>query len=155
MTDAQKTYLPAVDELKSDWHVVDATGQILGRLATEVARRLRGKHKRIFTPHLDTGDHVIVINASKIVLSGRKEQMKTYHWHTHHPQGLRAKSFLEMRSQQPERVIEKAVWGMLPKNRLGRKLLTKLRVYPGDKHPHRAQQPAALSLVTRKGQKSA
>jgi len=150
-----KTYLPPAAELRSDWHVVDATGQILGRLASEVARRLRGKHKRTFTPHLDTGDHVIVLNASKVVLSGRKEQLKTYTWHTHHPQGLRQKSFLQMRTEQPEKVIEKAVWGMLPKTRLGRKLLTKLRVYAGPEHPHRAQQPAALNLVTRKRQKAA
>jgi large subunit ribosomal protein L13 len=151
MKDTLKTYIPPEGELHSDWHVVDATGQILGRLATEVARRLRGKHKRIFTPHLDTGDHVIVINASKIVLSGRKEQLKTYSWHTHHPQGLRQTSFARMRAEKPERVIEKAVWGMLPKTRLGRKLLTKLRVYAGPEHPHRAQKPAALNLVTRRG----
>lgn len=151
MKETQKTYLPAEADLKSDWHVVDATGQILGRLASEVARRLRGKHKRIFTPHLDTGDHVIVVNASKIVLSGRKEQLKTYTWHTHYPAGLRHRSFLQLRAEQPERVIEKAVWGMLPKNRLGRKLLTKLRVYGGPEHPHRAQSPAELKLVTRKG----
>ena len=151
MTDLQKTFLPAEADLVSDWHVVDATGQILGRLASEVARRLRGKHKRTFTPHLDTGDHVIVINASKIVLSGRKEQLKVYTWHTHYPEGLRHRSFLKLRAEQPEKVIEKAVWGMLPKNRLGRKLLTKLRVYPGAGHPHKAQRPSELKLVTRKG----
>lgn len=151
MRDAQKTYIPAATELQSQWQVVDATGQILGRLATEVARRLRGKHKRMFTPHLDTGDHVIVINAAKVVLSGRKEQFKTYMWHTHYPAGLRHRSFQQLRAEQPERVIEKAVWGMLPKNRLGRKLLTKLRVYAGPEHPHRAQRPATLPLVTRKG----
>jgi len=150
MNDLQRTFIPPRADLRSDWHVVDATGQILGRLATEVARRLRGKHKRLFTPHLDTGDHVIVVNASKIVLSGRKEQQKTYIWHTHYPEGLRHKSFHKLRSERPERIIEKAVWGMLPKNRLGRRLLTKLRVYAGPEHPHRAQQPATLSLVTRK-----
>jgi large subunit ribosomal protein L13 len=151
MMETRKTYIPSESDLRSDWHVVDATGQILGRLASEVARRLRGKHKRTFTPHLDTGDHVIVINASKVVLSGRKEQLKTYTWHTHYPEGLRQRSFLQLRAQQPERVIEKAVWGMLPKNRLGRKLLTKLRVYAGPEHPHGAQRPAALPLVTRRG----
>lgn len=151
--EATKTVIPSRDQVTADWHVVDATGQILGRLASEVARRLRGKHKRLFTPHLDTGDHVVVVNASKVVLSGRKEQQKTYTWHTHHPQGLRQKPFLKLRAEQPERVVEKAVWGMLPKNRLGRKLLTKLRVYAGPEHPHRAQQPKALPLVTRKGRK--
>jgi large subunit ribosomal protein L13 len=151
MMETRKTYIPSESDLRSDWHVVDATGQILGRLASEVARRLRGKHKRTFTPHLDTGDHVIVINASKVVLSGRKEQLKTYTWHTHYPEGLRQRSFLQLRAHQPERVIEKAVWGMLPKNRLGRKLLTKLRVYAGPEHPHGAQRPAALPLVTRRG----
>lgn len=149
--ETRKTYIPSASELRSDWHVVDATGQILGRLASEVARRLRGKHKRTFTPHLDTGDHVIVINAAKVVLSGRKEQLKTYTWHTHYPGGLRQRSFLQLRAEEPERVIEKAVWGMLPKNRLGRKLLTKLRVYAGPEHPHEAQRPAALPLVTRRG----
>ena len=151
MMETRKTYIPSGSELRSDWHVVDATGQILGRLASEVARRLRGKHKRTFTPHLDTGDHVIVLNAAKVVLSGRKEQLKTYTWHTHYPGGLRQRSFLQLRAEQPERVIEKAVWGMLPKNRLGRKLLTKLRVYAGPEHPHEAQRPAALPLVTRRG----
>jgi large subunit ribosomal protein L13 len=150
MNSRPKTYVPPVASLRSDWHVVDATGQILGRLATEVARRLRGKHKPIFTPHLDTGDHVIVVNAAKVVLSGRKETTKTYHWHTHYPGGLRQRSFAQLRAEKPERVIEKAVRGMLPKNRLGRKLMTKLRVYAGPEHRHQAQQPAVLDIVTRK-----
>lgn len=148
--DRQKTYLPPVAELKSEWHVVDATGQVLGRLASEIARRLRGKHKAIFTPHMDTGDHVIVINAEKVVLTGRKESMKRYHWHTFYPGGLKSRSFTEMRDKHPERVIEKAVWGMLPKNRLGRKLLKKLRVYAGPEHRHAAQKPVALDINTRK-----
>jgi large subunit ribosomal protein L13 len=151
MNDLQKTYVPAASELTGRWTVVDATGQILGRLATEVARRLRGKHNRLFTPHLDSGDHVIVVNAAKVVLSGRKEQQKTYVWNTHYPGGLRRRSFQTLRAERPERVIEKAVWGMLPKNRLGRRLLTKLRVYAGGEHPHRAQHPSTLNLVTRKG----
>ena len=150
MSERQKTYVPPVNTLRSEWHVVDATGQILGRLATEVARRLRGKHKTTFTPHLDTGDHVIVINAEKVVLTGRKEGLKTYYWHTHYPGGLRKRSFSQLRAEKPERVIENAVWGMLPKNRLGRKLYGKLRVYAGSRHPHAAQKPAALTINTRK-----
>jgi large subunit ribosomal protein L13 len=146
----QKTYIPPVAELKSDWHVVDATGQVLGRLATEIARRLRGKHKAMFTPHLDTGDHVVVVNAEKVVLTGRKESFKTYYWNTHYPGGLRSRSFSQLRAEKPERVIANAVWGMLPKNRLGRKLYTKLRVYAGPAHPHAAQKPAPLEINTRK-----
>ena len=151
MSNQFRTYIPAVSELESQWHELDASGQILGRLASEVARRLRGKHKRTFTPHLDTGDHVIVINAEKVVLSGRKEQMKRYHWHSQYPGGLKSRSFTQMRSEQPERVIRLAVWGMLPKNRLGRKLLNKLKVYAGGAHPHQAQRPVVLELQTRKG----
>lgn len=151
MKKQQGTYIPAVSDLKSQWHVVDATGQVLGRLASEVARRLRGKHKRSFTPHLDTGDHVIVVNAEKIVLTGRKEQTKAYYRHSQYPGGLKSESFAKMRSEHPDRVIRKAVWGMLPKNRLGRKLINKLKVYAGDAHPHQAQQPVALDLETRKG----
>jgi large subunit ribosomal protein L13 len=150
MSSRPKTYVPPVPTLHSDWHVVDATGQILGRLASEVARRLRGKHKPVFTPHLDTGDHVIVINAAKVVLSGRKETTKTYTWHTHYPGGLRHRTFAQLRATQPERVIERAVRGMLPKNRLGRKLVRKLRVYPGPEHRHEAQKPTVLNIDTRK-----
>jgi large subunit ribosomal protein L13 len=150
MVERQKTYIPPVAALQSRWHVVDATGQVLGRLATEVARRLRGKHKATFTPHLDTGDHVVVINAAKVVLTGRKENLKTYFWNTHYPGGLRSRTFSQMRDSRPERVIEKAVWGMLPKNRLGRNLYGKLRVYAGPEHPHAAQKPQALALNTRR-----
>jgi len=150
MAERQKTYIPPVAGLTSEWHVVDATGQVLGRLATEVARRLRGKHKATFTPHLDTGDHVIVVNAAKVVLTGRKESFKTYYRHTHYPGGLRSRTFAEMRETRPEQIIEKAVWGMLPKNRLGRKLYTKLKVYAGPNHPHAAQKPTDLDLQTRK-----
>jgi len=145
-----RTYIPPVTSLRSDWHVVDATGQVLGRLATEVARRLRGKHKVVFTPHLDCGDHVIVINADKVVLTGRKETGKVYYWHTQYPGGLKSRTFAQMRAERPERVIRLAVWGMLPKNRLGRKLLTKLKVYAGPDHPHAGQQPKPLALVTRR-----
>jgi large subunit ribosomal protein L13 len=145
-----KTYVPPVGGLESQWHVVDATGQILGRLATEVARRLRGKHKAVFTPHLDTGDHVVVVNAAKVVLSGRKEGTKTYYWHTRYPGGLKSRTFAQLRAEKPERVIEKAVRGMLPKNRLGRKLATKLRVYAGPDHPHAAQAPQPLTIDTRR-----
>lgn len=148
--DRQKTYLPHVAELKSEWHVVDATGQVLGRLASEIAKRLRGKHKATFTPHLDTGDHVVVINAEKVVLTGRKEGLKRYYWNTFYPGGLRTRTFAQMRAEKPERVIEHAVWGMLPKNRLGRKLMTKLRVYAGPEHRHAAQKPTPIEIKTRK-----
>jgi len=148
--DRQKTYLPPVAELKSEWHLVDATGQVLGRLASEIARRLRGKHKAIFTPHMDTGDHVVVINAEKVVLTGRKESMKRYYWHTGYPGGIKSRSFTQMRDTKPHRVIELAVWGMLPKNRLGRKLIKKLKVYAGPNHDHAAQSPKPLEINTRK-----
>ncbi len=150
MIKKSKTFVPPVDSLTSEWHEVDATGQILGRLASEIARRLRGKHKAIFTPHMDTGDHIVVINAEKVILSGRKESMKKYYWHTQYPGGLKMRTFEQMRAVAPEKIIEKAVWGMLPKTRLGKKVYGKLKVYAGPQHPHAAQNPIALKIVTRK-----
>jgi len=141
-----KTYVPREGEIQRDWWVVDAEGLTLGRLATEVASRLRGKHKPGFTPFLDTGDHVIVVNAEKVVLTGRKLADKYYRRHSGYPGGLKEVSAEEMIKKHPERVIESAVKGMLPKGPLGRRMARKLKVYGGPSHPHASQQPQALAL---------
>lgn len=138
------TSMPKEREIQRKWFVVDADGQVLGRLASRVAAILRGKHKTTFTPHLDVGDHVIVVNAEKIHLTGRKRSEKWYRWHTGYIGGLREVRAETMLRTHPERVIEWAVQGMLPKNRLGRAMARKLKVYRGAGHPHEAQQPAAL-----------
>jgi len=141
-----KTYSVKAGEIERRWLIVDAEGKILGRLATEVARVLRGKHKPIFTPHLDTGDHVIVINAAKVELSGRKADQKMYFRHSGYMGGEKFIPFRRMLEKQPERVVELAVKGMLPKNALGRQMRLKLRVYAGAEHPHEAQSPEPLHL---------
>jgi len=141
-----KTYVPKQGEVGSDWWVVDARGMTLGRLSTAVAERLRGKHKPQFTPFLDTGDHVIVINAAKVVMTGRKWQQKMYRRHSGYPGGLTEVRADKMLARHPERIVEAAVRGMLPKGPLGRKLARKLRVYAGEKHPHEAQQPKTLAV---------
>ena len=128
------------------WYVIDATDQVLGRLAATAASVIRGKNKAIFTPNMDTGDFVIVINAEKVKMTGKRELQKTYFRHSGYPGGGRTTSFAELMEKKPEAVIEKAVKGMLPKNRLGRKLVRKLKVYAGAEHPHAAQQPEALSV---------
>ena len=128
------------------WYVVDATDHTLGRLASQVAARLRGKHQPIFTPHADTGDFIIVINAEKIRLTGRKWQQKVYYRHSGYMGGLKSITANKLREKRPENLVRYAVWGMLPKNRLGRKLFKKLRVYAGPNHPHEAQQPQPLEL---------
>ena len=128
------------------WHVIDANDVVLGRLAVKAATVIRGKHKPIFTPNMDTGDFVIVVNAEKIKLTGKREQMKTYFTHSMYPGGVKVKTFAELRDKKPEYIITQAVKGMLPKNRLGRQLLKKLKVYAGPEHPHVAQKPEALSL---------
>lgn len=135
------SYVPKPDEITREWRVLDASDHILGRLATEAARLLRGKHKPAFTPHLDTGDFVVVVNAEKVQVTGRKLDDKMYYRHSGKPGSLRSESLKERLDKYPERVIRDAVWGMLPKNRLGRKLLRKLKVYRGPDHPHEAQQP--------------
>ena len=140
------TVMPKESEIERRWFVVDAQGQVLGRLASRVASILRGKHKPTFTPHLDLGDHVVVINAEKIHLTGRKLTDKVYRWHTGYIGGLREVSAGTMLRSHPERVIEWAVEGMLPKNRLGRAMAKKLRVYRGGDHPHAAQQPTVLEI---------
>ena len=144
-----KTYTATPDDIEHRWYVVDADGMVLGRLATEVARIIRGKHKPMFTPHMDTGDNVIVINASKVRVTGRKAEQKEYFRHTGYMGHERFTPFATMLAKHPERVIEKAVYGMLPKNALGRqKLRNKLRVFAGAQHDHTAQQPQVLTLTT-------
>jgi large subunit ribosomal protein L13 len=139
-----KTHLPKVNLDQRKWHVIDANGAILGRLAAQVADVLRGKNKPVYTPHLDAGDFVVVINAEKVLLTGKKESQKKYMSYSGWKGGERYRSVEEVRAQQPEKLITHAVRGMVPKNRLGRVLLTKLKVYKGDKHPHSAQQPQKL-----------
>jgi len=134
-------------EVQRKWYVVDADGVVLGRLASQIAMRLRGKHKAIFTPHVDTGDHVVVINAEKVRLTGRKATQDIFYWHTGYPGGIKGKSKGEiLDGKYPERVIYKAVERMIPRGPLGRQMMTKLRVYAGAEHPHAAQQPEALDI---------
>ncbi len=134
------------EDVKHKWYLVDAKDQVLGRLATKVARIIRGKNKAIFTPHTDTGDFVVVINAEKVRMTGKRESLKTYSKHSMYPGGLKVRSFTEVMAKKPEFVVENAVKGMLPKTRLGKKLITKLKVYSGESHPHTAQKPEVLSL---------
>jgi len=141
-----KTFSAKSHEVNRDWYVVDATGKTLGRLATEVARRLRGKHKPIYTPHVDTGDYIIVVNADKVHVTGRKATDKIYYHHTGYIGNLKSASFEKMQETAPGRVIELAVKGMLPKNPLGRAMYRKLKVYGGPDHQHAAQQPKALDI---------
>jgi len=141
-----KTYVAKPEDISRDWYVIDASDQVLGRLASQVAMRLRGKHKPIFTPHVDTGDFIIVINADKVQLTGRKNDQKMYWRHSGYPGGIKGVSARRLLETKPEELIRQAVRGMLPKNRLGRKLLKKLKVYAGAEHPHQAQQPVAWSL---------
>ena len=140
-----RTPLPSTPELSRRWIVVDADGKVLGRLATQVARHLTGKTKPYYTPFLDTGDFVVIVNAEKVVLTGRKEGAKVYRRHTGYPGGLKEIVAQKLRAQTPERLIEAAVQGMLPKSKLGRKMLKKLKVYAGPHHPHAAQAPAAAT----------
>ena len=139
-----KSFIPREKDMQKQWHVIDAEGKILGRLATRVARLLTGKDKAIYTPFLDTGDHVIVINAEKIRLTGKKLKGKIYRHHTGHPGGLREVSADVVMSRRPERVVQEAIFGMLPKTKLGRAMRKKLRVYRGPHHPHQAQRPNVL-----------
>jgi large subunit ribosomal protein L13 len=146
MTPDKMTVSAKESEVEKQWWVVDASGQTLGRLASQIASILRGKHKPLFTPHIDCGDFVVVINADKIGLATKRAEQKQYVHHTGYPGGQRLTSFRQMNEQHPERVIEIAVKKMLPKNRLGRRIITKLKVYAGDQHPHQAQKPQQLEL---------
>lgn len=141
-----KTFSAKPHEVKRDWYVVDASNMVLGRLASEIARRLRGKHKAEYTPHVDTGDYIVVTNAEKVRVTGRKFKEKTYYRHSGFPGGIRGVSFEKMQQTHPARIIEMAVKGMLPKNRLGRDMYRKLKVYVGVEHPHVAQQPQPLLI---------
>lgn len=141
-----KTFSAKPETVQRDWYIVDAENKTLGRLSTEIARRLRGKHKPEYTPHVDTGDYIIVINAEKVRVSGNKTTDKMYHHHTGYPGGLKSISFEKLIERAPERVIETAVKGMLPKNPLGRAMYKKMKVYAGTEHPHTAQQPKTLDI---------
>lgn len=141
-----KTFMPKPAEMNRKWYLVDADGQILGRLASQVATILRGKHKPIYAPHVDVGDHVIIVNAEKIRVTGKKAKTKKYFRHTGYPGGARFDSFVDLMQRHPERILEKAIKGMLPHNRLGRKMYKKLKVYTGEKHVHQAQKPEKLEL---------
>ncbi len=143
-----KTYNATNQTATHNWYLVDATGKTLGRLASEIARRLRGKHKAEFTPHVDTGDFIVVINASQITVTGNKSKDKIYYSHSGYPGGIKQITFEKLLAKNPERVIEKAVKGMLPKNPLGRDVYRKLKVYAGADHPHAAQQPQKLDFDT-------
>jgi large subunit ribosomal protein L13 len=144
-----KTYAPKPWHIERRWYVLDAEGQVLGRLATEVATLLRGKHKPMFAPHMDTGDHVIVVNADKVELTGNKAEKKIAYRHSGHPGGIRAVRYADLLASRPAQAVEKAVRGMLPKNRLGRQMIGKLHVVAGPEHPHAAQKPVALSVGER------
>ncbi len=146
----QKTFSPRPADINRKWWVVDAAGLPLGRLASEVARLLRGKHKPTFAPHMDMGDHVIVVNASQVQLTSEKSASKVYYRHSGYPGGLRVSTFEELRERRPEAIVEKAIRGMLPKNRLGRQMARKLKVYAGPDHRHAAQIPTPLVLDIRK-----
>jgi large subunit ribosomal protein L13 len=141
-----RTYSPKASEITRKWFVIDAQDLVLGRLSTEVARILRGKHKPMYAPHLDTGDHVIIVNAEKVVLTADKADKKIVYRHSGYPGGLKSRSFADAQARNPEDSVRRAVRGMLPKNRLGRQMLTKLKVYAGPNHPHSAQLPETLDI---------
>ena len=141
-----RTYAPKASEIERKWFVVDAENLVLGRMSTEVARILRGKHKPTFAPYLDCGDHVIIVNASKVVLTHEKAEKKLVHRHSGYPGGIKTKTYADLLSTQPEDAVRRTIKGMLPKNRLGAQMLTKLKVYAGSEHPHSAQQPETLVL---------
>jgi large subunit ribosomal protein L13 len=147
-----KTYLPSQASLEHEWYLVDATDKRLGRLASEIAMILRGKNKPEFTPHMDTGDFVIVVNAEKVVVTGKKRSQKLYRRHSGRPGGMKTETFAKLQQRLPERILEHAVKGMLPKNSLGKQLFTKLKVYAGPTHPHTAQKPKEITIKTIPGE---
>jgi large subunit ribosomal protein L13 len=142
----QRTYSAKPAEVNRTWYVVDAEGKTLGRLASTIAATLRGKHKPIFTPHIDTGDFVVVVNAEKVKVTGNKETQKFYYRHSNYPGGLKTQSLKDLRERHPDRIIENAVRGMIPRTTLGKQQMTKLKIYSGSEHPHTAQNPVALEL---------
>ena len=144
-----RSFVPTAGSVERQWHVIDAEGQVLGRVATEAARLLQGKHKAVYTPHIDTGDHVVIVNAAKVRLTGRKEEQKVYRYHSGYEGGLREERAKVVRAKQPVRIVEEAVRGMLPKTKLGEAMWRKLKVYAAAEHPHAAQQPKAASIGTK------
>jgi large subunit ribosomal protein L13 len=144
-----RSFVPTAGSVERQWHVIDAQGKVLGRVATEAARLLQGKHKAIYTPYIDTGDHVVIVNASGVKVTGRKEEQKLYRYHSGDEGGVRSERLKEVRAKQPTRIVEEAVRGMLPKTKLGEAMWRKLKVYAGDKHPHAAQKPAAKKITSR------
>lgn len=147
---SNKTFSPRPSDVERSWHLVDATDLPLGRLASEIAQLLRGKHKPVYAPHVDVGDFVVVVNAEKVAVTSDKSRTKIYYRHSGYPGGIKAETFEALRERRPEAVIERAVRGMLPKNRLGRRMIGKLKVYAGPDHPHQAQSPAPIALDIRK-----
>ncbi len=143
------TVVPSGKDIQRNWHVIDATGAALGRIASQAAHILMGKHKAIYTPYIDMGDHVVIVNAEKVRLTGKKEEQKLYRYHSGYPGGLTEISAKKMRATRPMKMVEEAVKGMLPKSKLGKHMATKLKVYAGDTHPHQAQQPVALEAILR------
>ncbi len=141
-----RTYTPKPGDVQRQWHVIDATDVVLGRLASQVAQLLRGKHKPMYAPHVDTGDFVVVVNAGRVALTGNKREQKLAYRHSGYPGGLRSVRYTDLLDKNPQRAVEKAVKGMLPHNTLGRQMLSKLKVYAGPEHPHQAQQPAPYTI---------
>ena len=148
------SFVPTAGTIVRQWHVIDADGQVLGRVATEAARLLQGKHKAVYTPHIDTGDHVVVVNAARVRMTGRKEEQKLYRYHSGYEGGLREERAKEVRQKNPARLVEEAVRGMLPKTTLGEAMWRKLKVYADAKHPHQAQQPRSLTVSSGAGKKA-
>jgi large subunit ribosomal protein L13 len=144
-----RSFVPTAGSVERQWHVIDAQGKVLGRVATEAARLLQGKHKAIYTPYIDTGDHVVIVNAAGVKVTGRKEEQKLYRYHSGYEGGVRSERLKEVRAKQPTRIVEEAVRGMLPKTKMGEAMWRKLKVYAGDKHPHAAQKPAVKNIQSR------
>jgi large subunit ribosomal protein L13 len=144
-----RSFVPTAGSVERQWHVIDAEGEVLGRVATEAARLLQGKHKAVYTPHIDTGDHVVIVNAEKVRLTGRKEEQKLYRYHSGYEGGVREERAKDVRAKRPARIVEEAVRGMLPKTKLGNAMYRKLKVYAGAQHPHAAQQPKAKKISSR------
>lgn len=142
-----RTFTPKPGDIERRWHVIDASDVVLGRLATQSAVLLRGKHKPVFAPHVDTGDYVIIVNADKVALTGHKREQKLAYRHSGYPGGLRSVNYVELLDKHPEKAVEKAIRGMLPKNTLGRQMLSKLKVYAGPDHPHHAQKPVPFEII--------
>jgi len=143
------SFVPTAGTVERQWHVIDAEGQVLGRIATEAARLLQGKHKAIYTPYIDTGDHVVVVNAAKVKVTGRKEEQKLYRYHSGYEGGVREERLKEVRVAQPARIVEEAVRGMMPKTKMGEAMWRKLKVYAGDKHPHESQKPQVRRIISK------